>query len=105
VADDPHQGAAARRDEDRLQRTGPNSPDLNQPPYAPSPIEIKAGQGEAPTEQNLQSFLVDPEGDAIIVGGFESQLPSRAERDDAGLEHLRVKRSSGPRRARRASSG
>ncbi len=56
--------------------TGPNSPDLNQPPYAPSPIEIKAGQGEAPTEQNLQSFLVDPEGDAIIVGGFESQLPA-----------------------------
>ena len=56
--------------------TGPNSPDLNQPPYAPSPIEIKAGQGESPTEQNLQSFLVDPEGDAIIVGGFESQLPS-----------------------------
>jgi len=41
--------------------TGPNSPDLNQPPYAPSPIEIKAGQGESPTEQNLQSFLVDPE--------------------------------------------
>jgi hypothetical protein len=56
--------------------TGPNSPDLNQPPYAPSPIEIKAGQGEGPTEQNLQSFLVDPEGDAIIVGGLESQLPS-----------------------------
>ncbi|MHB1010336.1 MAG: Ig-like domain-containing protein, partial [Propionibacteriaceae bacterium] len=55
---------------------GQNSPDLNQPPYAPNPIELKAGQGEAPTEQNLQAFLVDPEGDAIIVGGFESQLPS-----------------------------
>jgi len=55
---------------------GPNSPELNQPPYAPSPIEIKAGNGEDPTEQNLQSFLVDPEGDAILVGGFESQLPS-----------------------------
>jgi hypothetical protein len=55
---------------------GPNGPELNQPPYAPSPIEIKAGNGEDPTEQNLQSFLVDPEGDAILVGGFESQLPS-----------------------------
>jgi large repetitive protein len=54
---------------------GQTSPDLNQPPYAPSPIEVKAGQGEAPTEQNLQAFLVDPEGDAIIVGGLESQLP------------------------------
>ncbi|HSN11174.1 MAG TPA: fibronectin type III domain-containing protein, partial [Propionibacteriaceae bacterium] len=55
---------------------GPNSPDLNQPPYAPNTIEVKAGQGEAPTEQNLQAFLVDPEGDAIIVGGLaDSQLP------------------------------
>ncbi len=54
---------------------GQNSPELNQPPYAPTPIEVNAGQGEAPTEQNLQAFLVDPEGDAIIVGGFESQLP------------------------------
>ncbi|HEX7396793.1 MAG TPA: Ig-like domain-containing protein, partial [Propionibacteriaceae bacterium] len=54
---------------------GPNSRELNQPPYAPTPIEIKAGNGEDPTEQNLQSFLVDPEGDAILVGGFESQLP------------------------------
>ena len=55
---------------------GPNGPELNQPPYAPTPIEIKAGNGEDPTEQNLQSFLVDPEGDAILVGGFESQLPT-----------------------------
>ncbi len=55
---------------------GPNSPELNQPPYAPTAIEIKAGNGEDPTEQNLQSFLVDPEGDAILVGSFESQLPT-----------------------------
>ena len=56
---------------------GPNGPGLNQPPYAPSPIEIQAGQGETATEQNLQGFLVDPEGEPILVGGFESQqLPS-----------------------------
>lgn len=55
---------------------GPNSPELNQPPYAPSPIEVKAGQGETPTEQNLQSLLVDPEGDTIVVGNLDSQLPT-----------------------------
>ena len=54
---------------------GPNSQELNQPPYAPSPIEISTGQGEAPTEQNLLSFLVDPQGDAILIGSIDPQLP------------------------------
>lgn len=55
---------------------GQNSQVLNQPPYAPNPIDIKAGNGEAPTEQNLQAFIVDPEGDAVIVDGLTSQLPT-----------------------------
>ncbi len=54
---------------------GPNGASLNEPPYAPTNIEIRAGKGEPPTEQNLQSLLADREGDAIVVGGFDAQLP------------------------------
>lgn len=54
---------------------GPNGATLNEPPYAPTNIEIKAGKGEPPIEQNLQSLLADGEGDSIVVGGFDAQLP------------------------------
>lgn len=65
----------ARAETKQEKKDNNNGEQLNQPPYAPSNIELRVGQGEAPTQQNLQGLLVDREGDAIIVGGVEGKLP------------------------------
>lgn len=49
--------------------SGPSN-QVNTPPIAP-PIEIKVGAGDAPVQQNLESYVTDRQGDRFVFGHFD----------------------------------